>query len=193
MKRFRLKAQPEEAPEPRKETRGRKSSYEPKFARMAEAHCKLGATDAELGELFRVSTVTIWHWSNKHPEFNAALRQGKHAWDARVERSLAQRAIGYAVDTEEVKVDKDGNIIRYNLRKYFAPDTTACIFWLKNRQPERWRDVYDHRKMDDDTKTADELRKEIVKEALELGINLPAEVLAKGVANLGNGKDKTKH
>ena len=141
MKRFRLKAQPEETPAPRKETRGRKSSYEPKFARMAEAHCKLGATDAELGELFGVSTVTIWHWSNKHPEFNAALRQGKHAWDARVERSLAQRAIGYAVDTEEVKVDKDGNIIRYNLRKYFAPDTTACIFWLKNRQKAKWRDV----------------------------------------------------
>lgn len=27
--------------------------------------------------------------------------------------------------------------------EHFPPDTTAMIFWLKNRQPDKWRDKRD--------------------------------------------------
>jgi hypothetical protein len=29
-------------------------------------------------------------------------------------------------------------------REKMAPDTTACIFWLKNRRKDEWRDKLDH-------------------------------------------------
>ena len=28
--------------------------------------------------------------------------------------------------------------------KYYPPDSTALIFWLKNRKPKDWRDKIEH-------------------------------------------------
>src|SRR5262249_35028914 len=75
---------------------GRVPEYRAKFAEIAKAMCKRGATDAELAAEFGVTTWTIWHWQAKHPAFSKALKIGKSAYDDRVERSLAQRAIGYS-------------------------------------------------------------------------------------------------
>lgn len=184
-------------------TRGRKpgvpqldkSKYKPEFAKMARILAEQGATDDILADAFSVSTSAIKGWYSAHPEFGTAVREGKNVvFDPKVERSLAQRALGYTVDTEEVKILANGDIIRYPVRKHFPPDTTACIFWLKNRNPTAWRDVQDHRhtgKLDIDTMTAAQLLDEIRKEAQELGITdiaaqLPAPV---GVAPKGsNGK-----
>jgi len=63
--------------------------------------------------------------------------------DARVEASLYHRALGYSYDSEEVRVLRDGQVIRVPIRVHMPPDTTAGIFWLKNRQPERWRDRHE--------------------------------------------------
>lgn len=35
---------------------------------------------------------------------------------------------------------KAGVIVKQTI-KHYPPDTTACIYWTKNRMPERWRDV----------------------------------------------------
>ena len=180
----------------KKSNAGRPSTYKPEYAKMAAAHCKLGATDADLATLFGVTTQCIWLWTSKHPEFGVAVKAEKAVYDHKVERALAQRAVGYSVDTEEVKVLATGKIIRVPVRKYYPPDTVACIFWLKNRQPEAWRDVQRHEhsgKLDLDKTTAEQLLADIRKEAAELGI-LPLDILplTKGVAPIGaNGK--TKH
>jgi len=182
-------------------TRGRKpgvpqldkSKYKSEFAKMARILAEQGATDDILADAFSVSTSAIKGWYSAHPEFGTAVREGKNAvFDPKVERSLAQRALGYTVDTEEVKILANGAIIRYPVRKHFPPDTTACIFWLKNRNPEKWRDVQDYRhtgKVDVANLTAAQLLDEIRKEAAELGITDIVAQLPIGVAPKGsNGK-----
>lgn len=196
IERKRLKPEPTKRQAKAGKTLGRPSTYKPEYAKLAAAHCKLGATDADLATLFDVTTQCIWLWTTKHPEFGAAVHSEKAGFDRRVERSLAQRALGYSVDTEEIKVTKDGGVIRVPVRKHYPPETVACIFWLKNRQPEAWRDVQRHEhsgKLDLDKTTAEQLLADIRKEAAELGI-LPLDILplTKGVAPIGaNGK--TKH
>lgn len=159
--------------------RGRPPTYKPEFARQAGPACALGATDAILATMFGVTTTTIQNWLVEYPEFKEAVAFGKaQVFDPLVERSLAQRALGYSVDTEEIKVTKDGKVLRVPVRKHYPPDVTACIFWLKNRQPEKWRDVW-KLETEDLTKfralTSVELLDLIRKEATDLGI-LPANL-----------------
>jgi hypothetical protein len=103
--------------------------------------CKLGATNADLADFFEVSTATIWHWSCQHPKFLSAQKIGKGVYDDVVERSLHHRARGYSYDEEISSVNEEtGETEVKRVRKHIPPDTTACIFWLKNRRRERWRD-----------------------------------------------------
>jgi hypothetical protein len=76
---------------------------------------------------------------NAYPELNEAVSSGKDAFDTRVERALAERAAGYSVDVEECFVI-NGKVHKEIVRKYYPPDVTACIYWTKNRMPDRWRD-----------------------------------------------------
>lgn len=119
---------------------GRPTSYKPVFAEQAEKLCKLGATDIELADFFEVSDRTIYRWQVQFPEFCQALKAGKETSDERVERSLYHKAVGYTFDSEKV-FQFQGEIVRTKTREHVPPDTTAAIFWLKNRRPEEWRDV----------------------------------------------------
>jgi len=125
------------------ETRGPQSTYRDEFAREARKLCDLGATDRDLAEFFGVTTVTIWRWQARFPEFSASLNRAKDAADDRVERSLYSRATGYTYDSEKV-FNNDGVITRVKILEHVPPDVTACIFWLKNRRSSEWRDKTDH-------------------------------------------------
>jgi len=118
--------------------RGRPTKYRPDYPRQAEQLARLGAADADLAEAFEVSAMTIWRWRMAYPEFCYALKEGKDAFDDRVERSLAMRAVGYSYDAEKIFY-QNGKVIRVPYREHVPPDVTACIFWLKNRRPEQWR------------------------------------------------------
>lgn len=159
---------------------GRPTSYQPRYAKIAEILCRQGATDSVLADAFGVSIMQTQRWQSMYPEFGDAVRKGKsEVYDPLIERALAQRALGYSVDCEEVKVNKDGDIIRYQVRKHFPPDTTAMIFWLKNRQPTRWRDVWkiDHSgKVDTSNLTSEQVLAEIKGEMEKLGL-LPQQVV----------------
>jgi hypothetical protein len=102
---------------------GRPSSFKDEFIEQALMLSKLGATDKELASFFDVSEVTLNAWKKSHTEFLKSLKDGKLLADARVSNALYTRAIGYELND-----------------KHYPPDTTACIFWLKNRQPEKWRE-----------------------------------------------------
>lgn len=121
---------------------GRPSSYKPEYVEQATKLCALGATDVDLADFFGVSITTIGNWKTSHEEFLAALKGGKEPADERVERSLYQRANGYTHDAVKIFPPKgEGTqalIVPY--REHVPPDTTACIFWLKNRKPAEWRD-----------------------------------------------------
>jgi hypothetical protein len=118
---------------------GRPTLYKPAYAAQAAKACQAGFTDQELADLFGVAVSTISAWKAEHVEFSDALKAGKAEADDRVERALYHRAIGYSHSVEKpMVVDKAVRIVTYTAR--MPPDTTACIFWLKNRNPEEWRD-----------------------------------------------------
>lgn len=120
---------------------GRPTNYTPEMARQAAKLSELGATDQEVADFFDVDVRTIYRWKHDHDEFCQALKTGKAVADDRVERSLYQRAIGY--EQEEVKIFMPAgaeNPVYAPFRAKVAPDTTAAIFWLKNRRAADWRD-----------------------------------------------------
>ena len=124
---------------------GRPSSFRPEYPEQAFKLCLLGATDVELARFFEVAEATISNWKNAHPEFLEALKEGKEQADAKVAQSLYHRALGYSHSAVKIVADaKTGaeHIVPYTER--FPPDTTACIFWLKNRRPDMWRDKQTH-------------------------------------------------
>lgn len=120
---------------------GRPTDYRPEFVEQGRKLCELGATDQELADFFDVDVRTIYRWKHDHDEFCQALKVGKDVADERVERSLYQKAIGYEQD--EVKIfmpSGAGEPVYAPFRAKVAPDTTAAIFWLKNRRSAAWRD-----------------------------------------------------
>jgi hypothetical protein len=182
-----------EAAEPKRGC-GRPTAYKPEFAEQARKLCLLGATDMEVADFFGVTFRTVTHWKNKHSTFVQALKTGHAASDDRVERSLFHRAIGYSYDAEKVFPPKGNDtkpvIVKY--REHVPPDTTACIFWLKNRRREQWRDVHKHehgRPGDFDGMNTNELRAFIRSEAEALGVgNTPLAIAGgEGEASPGGG------
>ena len=119
--------------------RGRRSAFKTEYVDQARKYCLLGATDAQLGDFFGVDERTINRWKQRHPEFCQSLKEGKATADARVAESLYRRALGYTHPAEDIRVVED-KVVRTETEKHYPPDTTACIFWLKNRQPSLWRD-----------------------------------------------------
>ena len=121
--------------------RGRPTKYDSKFAAQAQKLAELGATDQEMADFFEIEVRTLYRWKHDHEDFCQALKTGKVIADERVERSLYQKAIGYEQD--EVKIFMPANAenpVYAPFRAKIAPDTTAAIFWLKNRRPDLWRD-----------------------------------------------------
>lgn len=81
--------------------------------------------------------------------------------DDLVEASLFSRAVGYSHPDEKLYLI-DNKIERAKTTKHYAPDTTAAIFWLKNRQPDKWRENYQFDVHDMDKKSDDELDQRIL-------------------------------
>lgn len=121
---------------------GRPTKFKAEYVEQARKLCELGFTDVELAKFFEVSEVTLNAWKSKHPEFLKSLKVGKEEADTRVERSLYHRAIGYS-HTEDKIFNDGGEPLIVPTIKHYPPDTTAAIFWLKNRKTAEWRDKQD--------------------------------------------------
>jgi hypothetical protein len=99
-----------------------------------------GATDVEIADSLDVTVRTLYRWKAIYPEFSQSLKIAKDLADSRVERSLYERALGFERDAVKIFCSKDGEVTQVSYREQVAPDTTACIFWLKNRKKDDWRD-----------------------------------------------------
>jgi len=124
--------------------RGRPSDYKPEYAEQAAKLCALGATDDEMADFFGIHRSTLYRWKLDHPDFCDAIKAAKEVADERVERSLYQKATGYDYTEEQaikVKLEQHREEVEVvEVRKHSPADTTAAIFWLKNRRRDLWRD-----------------------------------------------------
>ena len=123
-----------------KKKRGRKSEYRIEYADQALKLCLLGATDKELSEFFSVSEQTLNKWKKDYPEFLESLKKGKNIADANVASRLYNRAIGYNCKATKFATSNGKITDSKELKNLSPPPPPAAIFWLKNRQPEKWRD-----------------------------------------------------
>ena len=95
----------------------RPTDYREEYNEQVIGLCRLGATDVDLANFFNVAEKTIDNWKNKYPEFLQSIKEGKEVSDLNVAQSLYNKACG--------------------------GDTTAMIFWLKNRRKKEWRDKHE--------------------------------------------------
>ena len=95
-----------------------------------------GLTDEQIANNMGISVASLYNYKNAHLEILEALKKGKEVVDFEVENALLKRALGYSY---EEKTFEDG-ILKKVVVKEVQPDTTAQIFWLKNRMSAHWRD-----------------------------------------------------
>ena len=120
---------------------GRPSKFE-QVKDMLYKMASYGMTDKQMADVVGVSEQTVNNWKLKDPNFLESLKAEKEIADARVERSLFERATGYSHAEDKIFND-NGTALVVPTVKHYAPDTTAAIFWLKNRKPKEWRDKQD--------------------------------------------------
>jgi len=118
---------------------GRKTVFQEKYIDKAYDMALLGLTDKGLARVFEVTEQTITLWKKKYPKFFASLKRGKEEADAKIVKSLHERASGYKHKETKVFMH-EGQIVEAEITKHCPPDPTSMIFWLKNRQPKQWRD-----------------------------------------------------
>ena len=105
-----------------------------------EAWARDGLTDEQLAAKIGITATTLYDWKNKYPVISEALKRGKEVVDVEVENALLKRAMGYEYTETRTETADDGTVKTIVMQKTMPPDTTAQIFWLKNRRPAIWRD-----------------------------------------------------
>ena len=117
---------------------------------LLEAWARDGLTDEQIALKMGINVATLYRYKQSYCEICDALKKGKEIVDIQVENALFKRAVGY--EYEETKIiisEKDGRRVE-TVKKQMPPDTTAQIFWLKNRKPEKWRDRVEVQNNDND-------------------------------------------
>ncbi|AOR24309.1 transposase [Clostridium taeniosporum] len=113
---------------------------------LVEAWARNGLTDEQIGKNLGISKDSFYKYKREHAEFSDALKRGKEVVDIEVENALLKRALGYKYNeiTQEKVFNKETEEYELQVTKIITkevqPDTTAQIFWLKNRKPKDWRD-----------------------------------------------------
>jgi hypothetical protein len=125
---------------------GPPTKYEPSHPERARRLALLGLTNDQIGDAFGIGEATFHEWREKHPEFDAAIDEGKIDADAKVAEALYRRAIGYRKKVTKV-FSYEGDTFEHQIDEEVDPDVGAAAKWLHNRKPALWRV---NRDLDDD-------------------------------------------
>jgi len=117
---------------------GRPSKFSELLAEKIINLYSSGSIDREVAAAVGISEKTLNNWKLRYPDFLQSIRSAKGEVDAAVEASLFARATGYSCIETKVFM-YEGMIVTKDVIKRYPPDTTAAIFWLCNRDSERWR------------------------------------------------------
>lgn len=119
---------------------------------LVEAWARDGDTEKTIAKKLGIAHATMELYKHEHSDFLTVLKRGKEVVDVEVENSLLKKAHGYNAEVQktfkvkEVYYDEDGRRcekehLETGIDEVHVPaDTTAQIFWLKNRKPAQWRD-----------------------------------------------------
>lgn len=99
-----------------------------------------GYTDDEIAKEIGISRRTLYNWKERYEPIREALSKGKDIYDNEAEEALHGLVTGYYVDEVRETISEFGDKQTVKSHKYIKPEITALIFWLQNRQPDRWRD-----------------------------------------------------
>ena len=113
---------------------------------LLEGWARCGLTDEQIAKNMGIAPSTLYEWKKKSKEFSESLKKGKEVIDFEVENALLKRALGYEYEEETY----ENGILTKKVKKQVPPDTTAQIFWLKNRKKEQWREKVEVVKTDED-------------------------------------------
>lgn len=93
--------------------RGRKTLFKEEMIKEGYRLGALGLTMGEIADFWNVRRQTLYLWAEKRPDFMDTIKRGRDEADVTVIQALLKEA-------------KNGNV-------------AGIIFWLKNRQPKKWR------------------------------------------------------
>ncbi|WKY43923.1 helix-turn-helix domain-containing protein [Eubacteriaceae bacterium ES2] len=111
---------------------------------LLEGWARDGLTDEQIAENIGVRRETLYDWKKKYPNISNALKKGKEVVDRQVENALLKRALGFEYkEVTKERLENGELAITKVVTKLVVPDTTAQIFWLKNRKPGEFRDKRD--------------------------------------------------
>lgn len=125
---------------------------EPDKLLMLEAWARDGLTDEQIAGNMGINVRSLYNWKKKSIPIFQSLKISKELADIEVENALRKKALGFREKEQTIATRKtveyeNGKRIREvtepvvtEVEKYYPPDTTAQIFWLKNRKPKQWRD-----------------------------------------------------
>lgn len=111
-----------------------------------------GLTMEQIAEHMKIRRSTLNEWMKKYSDISDTIKNNKDVADRKVESSLYERALGgihtvkKTVKVKETYYDEQGRKCEKEHLEtvydevYIPGDTTAQIFWLKNRKPEVWKD-----------------------------------------------------
>ncbi len=113
---------------------------------LAEKYARDGLSNEQIAFKFGISVATLYNWQKKYIEFLEAIKRGKKPVDIEVENALLKRALGYEFEekTTEIEVGIDGEpkVTKVKtVKKHISPDVGAIAFWLKNRNPDQWKEI----------------------------------------------------
>ena len=113
---------------------------------LLEGWSRDGLTNEQIAKNIGINVKTLYDWKNKESNISNALKKGKEVVDIEVENALLKRALGYKYD----EVTYENGVETKRVTKEVQPDTTAQIFWLKNRKPKNWKDKQNNENTSDD-------------------------------------------
>jgi hypothetical protein len=135
-----------------KKKQGQPTKYRSEYDKQAYKLCLLGATDKELGDFFEVDERTINNWKKEFPNFFQSIREGKELADMEVVNSLLESCHDRMIPSQQafkvknVYYNDEGKrieseeVVVVDIKQGVQANDRSIQFWLKNRQPQKWRD-----------------------------------------------------
>lgn len=129
---------------------------EPEGLLKIEGWARDGLTEEQISKNMGVAVKTLYNWKERYLPILHAIKKGKEVTDRQVENALFERALGGVHEVKktfkvkEKYYDENGKlcekeVLKIGIDEVYTPgDTTAQIFWLKNRKPQDWREKQEY-------------------------------------------------